>query len=51
MLMCLWEVETGKYLQVLEGHLGPVYTVCFAPNGKYLVAVPPESESFAILGC
>ena len=23
---------------MLEGHLGPVYTVCFAPNGKYLVA-------------
>ncbi len=34
----LWEVETGKCLQVLEGHSGPVHTVCFAPNGKYLVA-------------
>jgi WD40 repeat protein len=34
----LWEVKTGKCLQVLEGHFGPVYTVCFAPNGKYLVA-------------
>jgi WD40 repeat protein len=28
----LWEVETGKCLQVLEGHLGPVYSVCFRPN-------------------
>jgi WD40 repeat protein len=34
----VWEVETGKCLQVLENHLGPVHTVCFAPNGKYLVA-------------
>jgi WD40 repeat protein len=25
-------------LRVLEGHLGPVYAVSFAPNGKYLIA-------------
>ena len=45
----LWEIETGKCLQVLEGHLGPVYTVCFAPNGKYLVAAG-AARPFAILG-
>ncbi|MBI4750202.1 MAG: TIR domain-containing protein [Acidobacteria bacterium] len=43
----LWDVETSQCLAILGkapgskskyGHLGPVYTVSFAPNGKYLVA-------------
>ena len=43
----VWDVETGQCLAILGkapgsksnyGHLGPVYTVSFAPNGKYLVA-------------
>jgi len=25
-------------LNTLASHLGPVYVVCFAPNGRYLVA-------------
>jgi hypothetical protein len=39
MLVRLLKVETGKSLQVLEGHLGPVYTVCFAPTGELIFRV------------
>ena len=34
----LWEASSGKPLATLDGHLGPVYSVGFAPNGQYLVA-------------
>ncbi|MGH9751636.1 MAG: WD40 repeat domain-containing protein [Blastocatellia bacterium] len=34
----LWQVASGKLLQTFEGHLGQVYAVAFAPNGRYLVA-------------
>jgi len=30
--------EDGQCLGVLTSHLGPVHSVAFAPNGKYLVA-------------
>ena len=36
--MRLWEVNTGRLILTLQGNLGPVYSVCFAPNGKYLIA-------------
>ena len=34
----LWEAESGRLIRTLEGHLGPVHAVCFAPKGRYLVA-------------
>ena len=34
----LWAVSSGECLAVLDGHLGPVFAVSFARNGKYLVA-------------
>ena len=34
----LWEADSGQLLRTLEGHVGPVQTVCFEPHGRYLVA-------------
>jgi WD40 repeat protein len=34
----IWDAINGQRLQVLEGHLGPVNSVSFAPSEKYLVA-------------
>jgi glucose repression regulatory protein TUP1 len=34
----LWEVETGKALETLEGHRDSVYSVAFAPDGRHLIS-------------
>ena len=35
----IWDVETGREEQVLEGHRMPVFVVRFAPDGKWLATV------------
>lgn len=37
--MRLWEVETGKCLHVLEGHLGSVQSVCYRSGARSARAV------------
>jgi WD40 repeat protein len=34
----LWETETGKEIQTLKGHTGPVQCVAFSPDGKQIVS-------------
>src|SRR5262249_19469852 len=34
----IWDVQTGKELQKLEGHKDIVFTVVFSPDGKYLMS-------------
>jgi WD40 repeat protein len=33
----IWDAETGKELQKLEGHKGNVFSVAFSPDGKQVV--------------
>ena len=34
----MWDAMTGEKKQALTGHLGPVYSVAFSPDGKTLVS-------------
>jgi WD40 repeat protein/serine/threonine protein kinase len=34
----VWDVSTGKEVMTLRGHENFVGTVCFSPNGKYIVS-------------
>ncbi|MCS5644360.1 MAG: hypothetical protein NZ807_14030 [Dehalococcoidia bacterium] len=36
--MKLWNSQSGTELKTLEGHLGPVYSVAFSPDGKWIVS-------------
>ncbi|WP_309728694.1 hypothetical protein [Chamaesiphon sp. OTE_75_metabat_556] len=32
----IWEIETGKLLQTLLGHVDRVNSICYSPDGKSL---------------
>ena len=34
----VWDVDRGKELLTLKGHIGPVNTVVFSPDGKRLAS-------------
>jgi WD40 repeat protein len=34
----LWDVDSGKKLRFLTGHVGPVFCVSFSPDGKILAS-------------
>ena len=36
--VCVWNTQTGKELLTLEGHTGPVWSVCFSPDGTHFAA-------------
>ncbi len=41
----IWDVETGRELQTLEGHNGEVYTVAFSPDeeGRWIASGGEDS--------
>jgi len=41
----LWDVETGTHLKILKGHTMAVVSVCFSPNGKFVLS---ESEDLML---
>jgi WD40 repeat protein len=34
----LWDVATGRCLEVLEGHARPVYAIAFSSDGHWLAS-------------
>ena len=34
----LWDVETGKLIDTLTGHINQVFTIAFSPDGKTLAS-------------
>jgi WD40 repeat protein len=34
----VWDIETGKALDALQGHTAGVQSVTISPNGKYIVS-------------
>ena len=34
----LWEATTGHHVCVLNGHTGPILTVCFSPDGRWILS-------------
>lgn len=41
----LWDVETGKELRVLDGHSGPITSVVFSDDGKYLATASIQDST------
>jgi periodic tryptophan protein 2 len=44
----LWNVQTGKLLDVLSGHEGPVSSMMFSPNGSGMLATTGWDRSFRV---
>src|SRR5439155_1792737 len=40
--LVLWDVTTGKELHVTGGHVAPVVSVAFAPDGRRLVSAAED---------
>jgi WD40 repeat protein len=38
----IWNVEDGKQLQDLEGHIGPVWSVAFSADGRFLLSTSED---------
>ena len=43
-LIQLWDVETGKVLNMLKGHNGAVFGIAFSPDGKVLASAGGDSS-------
>jgi len=39
----LWDVDSGKQIQVFEGHTDQVRSVCFSPDGKWILSASTDS--------
>jgi WD40 repeat protein len=39
----LWSVESQKEITTLQGHLSPVLSIAFSPDGKYLTSSSNEN--------
>src|SRR5207237_459008 len=37
----VWDAETGQEVRALKGHTGPVFSVCFSPDGKRIARKRP----------
>lgn len=44
----LWNVQTGKLLDVLNGHEGPVSSMMFSPNGSGMLATTSWDRTFRV---
>lgn len=44
----LWNVQTGKLLDVLSGHEGPVSSMMFSPNGSGMLATTSWDRTFRV---
>lgn len=44
----LWNVQTGKLLDVLNGHEGPVSSMMFSPNGSGMLATTSWDKTFRV---
>jgi len=38
----LWDVQTGKLRETLEGHTAEIYSIAFCPDGKTLASVSQD---------
>lgn len=43
LLIRLWDAETGQYLAVLRGHVGPVYRLAWSPDSRCMVTASADS--------
>ena len=43
----IWDLETGDLIATLEGQVGPIWDVCFSPDGKHLASRTLPANSFA----
>ena len=42
---CLWDVTTGKLLQVLRGHTDSIWSVTFSPDGKTVLTASRDKTA------
>ncbi len=42
----LWDAATGRHVATLRGHLAPVNSAAFSPDGRWLVTTAEEPNSF-----